>query len=181
MRGPALAPIRSPSGSSAWYALHVKPRTERRVHDHLTAKPILTFLPFIETIRSNRKRRTVALEPLFPGYLFIHLDRLEWDPRWYDVRWTPGVRRVLGIEGSPTPIPDAVMTTIQERVSKDGFVRLSAPFPPHSRVRFQRGPLAGLEAVFEGSLSRAGRVRVLMTLLGHQTDVEVDASDLDRV
>lgn len=179
MRDAAEATGLSPNSSAAWYALHVKPHTERRVHDHLSAKPIPTFLPLIETIHASRNRTVAALEPLFPGYLFIHLDRLEQDPRWYDVRWTPGVRCILGTDGVPTPIPDTVMTTIRERVSEDGFVRRSTPFSPHSRVRFQRGVLAGLEAVFEGSLSRAGRVRVLMTLLGQQTGVEVDAIDLE--
>ena len=175
----AAATGQGAGSSAAWYALHLKPHTERRVRDYLTAKPIPTFLPLIEPIHAGRNRGAAALEPLFPGYLFIQLNGLEQDPRWYDVRWTPGVRSVLGADGIPTPIPDTVMTAIQERVGQDGFVRRSSPFPPRSRVRFQRGPLAGLEAVFQGSLSRAGRVRVLMTLLGHQTGVEVDAIDLE--
>ena len=179
MCGPAVAADRRQCGSAAWYALHVKPHTELRVHDHLSSKPILTFLPLIETIHSGRSRRPPALEPLFPGYLFIHLDGVERDPRWHAVRWTPGVRRILGAEGNPTPIPDDVMAAIHDRVRKHGFVRRDTPFSPHSRVRFQRGPLTGLQAVFEGSVSRAGRVHVLMTLLGQQTGVEVDAIDLE--
>src|SRR5690349_13734607 len=112
MCSPADASDRSQSGSTAWYALHVKPHAERRVSDHLSLKPIPTFLPLIETIRSRRTRRLAVLEPLFPGYLFVHLDCVDTDPRWQAVRWTPGVRRVLGTEGNPGPIPDDVMAAI---------------------------------------------------------------------
>ena len=170
------------SGSLAWYALYVKPNTEHRVHHHLTAKSIPTFLPLIETIRSGPARRIAALEPLFPGYLFVHLDSVERDPTcWRAVRWAPGVRSILGTDETPIAVPHEAVEAIQERVKPHGFVRLGIPFQPRSPVRFQSGPLAGLEAIFERPLSRWGRARVLMTLLGRKTGVEVDVLDLERV
>ena len=175
------APALSPSGSPAWYALHVKVRREHHVRDHLTSQSILTFLPLIEAVRCGRGcRRLTVLEPLFPGYLFVHMDSTTSDPAgWQTVRWTPGVRRILGADATPVPVPREAVEAIQTRVSERGFACLGIPFPPRSRVRFCAGPLAGLEAVFERPMSRLGRVRVLMTLLGRQAGLEVDALDLE--
>jgi transcriptional antiterminator RfaH len=167
-------------GAPAWYALHVKAHKEHQVHDHLTSKSIPAFLPLVENIRCGRTRRAAVLEPLFPGYLFVHIDSVASDPRcWQTVRWTPGVRLILGTDATPVPIPPEAVEAIQERVRERGFACVGISFQPRSRVRFRTGPWTGLEAVFERPMSRSGRVRVLMTLLGRQTGLEVDALDLE--
>jgi transcriptional antiterminator RfaH len=164
----------------AWYVVHVKRHSEFRVVKHLTSESIPTFLPLVESIRARQRRRSALLEPLFPGYLFVRMERVANSPNdWHVVRWTPGVRLILGSEGTPMPVPGGVVEGIQERVSEYGFVRPGIPFQPRTRVRFRTGPLIGLEALFEHQISRPGRVRVLMMLLGQQTAVEVDTLDLE--
>ena len=170
----------SPTRSPDWYVLHVKRNHELRVVQHLTLKSVPAFLPLIEADRSRRRRPGITLEPLFPGYLFVPMEHCEGGLEdWHTVQWTPGVRLILGTDGTPVPVPGDVMVAIQERVSEYGFVRRGEPFQPCARVRFRTGPLVGLDALFEECLSRAGRVRVLMTLLGRQTRIEVDALDLE--
>lgn len=169
-----------PTRPADWYALQVRRNHEHRVVQHLALKSIPAFLPLIESVRPRQRRPGIAFEPLFPGYLFVRLACVGggMDP-WHSVQWTPGVRLILGTDGIPVAIPGNVMAAIQERVSEHGFAPREDPFQPSARVRFQRGPLIGLDALFEGSLSRTGRVRVLMTLLGRQTRIEVDALDLE--
>ena len=170
----------SSTHSPDWYALHVRRNHERCVVQHLTLKSVPAFLPLIEAVRSRRRRPGMALEPLFPGYLFVRMEHADGGlGNWHTVQWTPGVRLILGTDGTPVPLPGDVMAAIQERVSEHGFVRRGDPFQPRARVRFRTGPLVGLDALFEESLSRSGRVRVLMTLLGRQTRIEVDALDLE--
>jgi transcriptional antiterminator RfaH len=170
------------SPAPAWYVVHVKRKSEFRVVEHLASESIPTFLPLVESIRSRQRRHLAPLEPLFPGYLFVRMERVADSPEnWHTVRWTPGVRLILGSEGTPMPVPGGVVEGIQERVREYGFVRPGIPFQPRSRVRFRTGPLIGLEALFEHQISRSGsgRVRVLMTLLGQQTAVEADVLDLE--
>jgi transcription antitermination factor NusG len=120
------------------------------------------------------------LEPLFPGYLFVCMEPPAVNPAsWDKVRWTPGVSRILGAEGIPEPVPEGVIEIIGARVRDLGFVRPGIEFAGQDRVRFLRGSLAGLEAVFDRPMSRSGRVRVLMELLGQQRGVEVDILDLE--
>ena len=165
---------------SAWYVIQAKRGAEHRIMNSLTSRGIRGFLPLLEVVRRSRKRPITLLEPLFPGYLFIGMEPITVDPTsWDKVRWAPGVRRILGAEGIPEPVPEGVIGVIAERVRDLGFVRPGLRFAGQDRVRFLRGSLAGLEAVFDRPMSRSGRVRVLMELLGQQREVEVDILDLE--
>ena len=163
-----------------WYAVQVKRFEEQRVVRHLAMKPIPTFLPLVEAVRRRDRGRGTRLEPLFPGYLFVQIQPLDLDPSyWYTVRWTPGVRRILGTEETPVPVPHEVIRAIQAQVREFGFVRPGARFSAGAQVRIRSGPLAGLEAVFNRPMSKDGRVQVLLELLGGVGRAEVDELDLE--
>jgi transcriptional antiterminator RfaH len=164
----------------AWYAVQVKRHDEQRVVRALALRGIPSFCPTIEVMRHYRTRRVTKLEPLFPNYLFVQMAPVPVNPGgWCVVRWTSGVRCVLGTDDLPIPVPDEVIRAIQARVRDLGFVRPSPRFSAGSRVRFRHGPLVGLEAVFERGMSKTGRVRVLLSLLGQPRGVAVDELDLD--
>ncbi len=166
----------------AWYVVQVKRRNERRGERQLNLRGISVLLPFIEVIRRYRTRRVALLEPLFPGYLFAHMEPMETRPEmWQALRWAPGVKRILGTGDMPIPVADAVIDAMRDRTRELGFVRTEPRHAPGSRVRILRGPMAGLEAVFDRPMSRTGRVRVLLELLGQQARVEVDVLDLEVV
>lgn len=167
-----------PAGAE-WYVIQTKRYWERQVLQYLTLGGHHAFLPLIEVTRRHRTQRVALLEPLFPGYLFVQMASMESDPkRWDAVRWCPGVRLILGTDDTPCPVLDGAVEAIQDRVRDLGFVRQLVGFASGSRVRFRTGPLADLEAVFDRDLPRAGRVRVLLELLGQQRSVEVDSLDL---
>ncbi|MBI4277145.1 MAG: hypothetical protein HY660_01710, partial [Armatimonadetes bacterium] len=163
-----------------WYVVQTKPKNEERVIQNLARRSVEAevFLPKIEVMRRRRTRRWTALEPLFPNYLFV---RTEDNARaWSTIRWTPGVRRLLGNEDVPAPIPDELVDTIRQRTAEHGFVRVPAMPAPGTRVRVKGGPFDGLEGILERPTSRAGRVRVLLTLVQRHTPIEVDILDLER-
>lgn len=163
-----------------WYAVQAKSHNEARVLYHLTQRSIPAFFPLMEVVRRYPSRRVTRLEPLFPGYLFAQFEAADCNPElWNAVRWAPGVKMILGTDGAPVPVPDPVIEAIQGRVQGLGFVRPELRFVANDRVVIQRGPLAGLEAVFDRPLSRTGRVRVLMRLLGQERGVQVDPTYLE--
>lgn len=165
---------------TAWYAVQAKRHNEARVDLHLRSRGYDTFLPLIEIVRLYQTRRAVMLEPLFPSYLFVRMaDPTVRPADWYTVRWTPGVRNVLATDDRPTPIPVEVIEAIQDRVRGLGFVRPRSGFRQGTKVRIRRGPLEGLEAVLDRPMSREGRVRVLLNLLGQPRIVELDLVDLE--
>jgi len=165
---------------SDWYVVQVKPRQEARVVRHLALSAIITFLPYVEVLRRRGSGKSKYLEPLFPGYLFTRLAPVGRVPAiWNAVRWAPGVLRILAIGSTPVPVPEDMVEAIGRQTSEHGFVRLPSPLVNGSRVRVRSGPFEDLEAVFDRPLSRSGRVRVLLELLGQRTPVEIDEDYLD--
>lgn len=164
----------------SWYAVHTKNHREARVCDHLMQKTIPAFLPLIEVTRRYRSRRVVRLEPLFPGYLFVQMECMERNPgQWEAVRWTPGVKSILGNDETAVPVPDRVIEAIKAETRDQGFVRPRLGYEPHARVLIRRGPLAGLEGIFDRPLSRWGRVSVLVHIVGQESRIQLDVIDLE--
>ncbi len=150
-----------------WYVVQTKVRAEGRVGTRLTSRNIETFLPQIENLR---RRRHPRIEPLFPGYLFV---RLILSPATLDaVRWTPGVRRLLGVGDSPVPVDEQVIGTIRSGINSEGYIRPAVPFAPGDRVRIAEGPMAGLYGILERPASRAYRVRILLEVMHVLVDLD---------
>lgn len=150
-----------------WYVVQTKPWEEERVLARLGCRGIEVFLPRVE---APRRRRGPRIEPLFPGYVFARFV-LEPIP-WGVVRWTPGVRRLLGSEDGPMPVPPDVVDIIRARIGDAGYIRIGIPFESGDRVRITEGPMAGLRGILDRYTSRAGRVRVLLDLLGMAVEVD---------
>ena len=163
-----------------WYVLQAKPRQEARVVRHLARSAIGTFLPFVEVGRRRSGAKAKYLEPLFPGYVFVALESVAQAPAvWSAVQWTPGVLRVLTVGTTPVPVPEAFIRAIETRVAECGFVRVPSAFSSGMKVRVRGGSFDGVEAVFDQPLSRRGRVRVLLQMLGQPTPVELDEDCLE--
>lgn len=165
------------SNAASWFAIHTKPRAEARAVDFLGLRGIATFLPKLLVNHRHGSRRWQAPEPLFPGYLFA---RFSPEPQTISVvRWTPGVKQLLWDGTQPTPVPEEVVTYLQERSAETGVIVPVPRLQPGTRVRVRRGPLEFLEGVIERPTSRNQRVRVLLYLLNTHVSVEVDAEDLE--
>jgi transcription antitermination factor NusG len=146
----------------------------------LARSAVSTFLPFVEAARRRGAARTKYLEPLFPGYVFVTLPPIVRAPAdWNTVRWTPGVLRVLTTGAVPVAVPEMFIRRIEERTAECGFVRLPSAFSNGMKVRVRGGSFDGVEAIFDQPLSRRGRVRVLLQLLGQPAPVELDEECLE--
>jgi transcriptional antiterminator RfaH len=158
-----------------WYVLKTKPHAEDQVVAVLDRRDIEVYLPKIGL--GSTKRPKERQEPLFPGYLFAHID-VTLD-EWLKARSAPGVAYVLGCDGFPSAVPDEVVLAIRGRLEACGGV-LQPRLAKGDRVVIKSGPLAGLEAVFDAKLSGAGRSRVLLSILGRLTPMEISIYDLQR-
>lgn len=159
-----------------WYVIGAKARREQFAQEQLARRDVVTFLPrIVEPPRFNSRS---VIAPLFPGYLFVHIDLGE---QYLDVVWTPGVRKFIGFGTLPSPLDDAVVEFLQERTGEEGILRAMPVFHPGDRVRITHGPLEGLVGIIESPGCGRGRVRVLMELLRRQTRVEVPQQIIERI
>ena len=86
-----------------WYAVFTVPQNEKSAIKHLQLRNIESFLPIYETIRvwKNRQRVKIVL-PLFPSYLFVHINHWE----RVQVLKCPGVLHVVGNGRQCLPLED---------------------------------------------------------------------------
>ena len=166
---------RTLAGNERWFLAHTLPKSEWKAELHLGAQGFRTFQPQIrKTIRHARQLKTVR-GPLFPRYLFVILD-LKRD-RWLSVRSTVGVSSLYGSrDGRPVPVPIGIVESLIER-SDDTLTRLDNDLVKGQQVRILTGPFVD----FIGTLDRlnaAGRVRVLLQLMGTTVPVTLHRSSL---
>ncbi len=155
-----------------WYAVYTAANHEKRVSAQLQQRAVPTFLPLYETVRQWSDRRVQIQAPLFPGYLFVHMPLSE----RVRVLQTPGVVRILGERGRPTPL-----ATDQINALRRGLAETAAqPYPyltAGRRVRIVAGPLQGLEGIL---LRRKSGLRVVVSidLIQRSMVVDVDCDAL---
>lgn len=162
--------------SDLWYALHVKPRTEKKVFEWLEHYRCWRHLPLYMKVRKVQRRKVRRYLPLFPGYVFA---RLSWDNR----------RNMLGTNLIVRTIPllDARLTIHQlrqvSRVSKKAgpeMKKLARTFKAGDYVRVKFGPFMGTE----GYVKRDGDRTMLVLnveMLGAAVEVSVSPDNIERI
>ena len=127
--------------TSAWYALYVKYRYERRIHNELAIRGIVSYLPLSRVIKKWSDRNRLVEEPLIPSYVFI-CPRKE---HYYEALNINGVMNFVSISGVPSPIPGWQIKAIQSvESSADEFGISRNNFPPGEKVLMQSGPFCGM-------------------------------------
>lgn len=166
---------RALAGNERWFLAHTLPKSEWRAELHLGAQGFRTFQPQIrKTIRHARQLKTVRA-PLFPRYLFVILD-LGRD-RWLSVRSTVGVSSLFSSrDGRPVPVPIGIVESLIER-SEDTLTRLDSHLVKGQQVRILTGPFADFVGMLD-RLNEAGRVRVLLEMMGTAVPVTLPRSAL---
>lgn len=152
----------------AWYVVNTQPRAEGRAEYHLEMQGFSVFCPrYRRTVRHARKAKSV-LAPLFPSYLFVSLDISR--DRWRSINGTRGVVRLLMQDGTPQPVPGGIIDGLRAKMRADGTFDWTSTFEVGGSVRIADGPFADFVGTLE-YLDGAGRVRVLLALLGRSVSV----------
>ena len=174
---PATALDCPPEKQSAlnWFAIYTSPRHEKRVGQYLNVREIEHYLPLYHVRRRWKDGSNVTLDlPLFPGYLFVRIDRND-RVRLLEV---PGVLNFVGGTGRrPASLPEAEIDALRAGLP----VRNAIPHPlliAGQRARICSGALAGMEGVV---VRQKGGLRVVLTIdmIMQSVAVEVDASELE--
>ncbi len=166
------------SQTPPWYVIHTKPHQEYAVSDLLQRRGLRTYLPCLEKT-VHRRRHPQRPSPFFRGYLFAQVD-------WNEVplssiNWAPGVNSVVRYGGVPAHVDDTVIRWLQERLARiegSDYLR-GQPLRLGDRLQVTKGPLKGLEVVFDERLSSTDRARVFIEVLGRLTACQVDIRSLE--
>ncbi|WP_435607647.1 transcription/translation regulatory transformer protein RfaH [Pseudomonas knackmussii] len=156
-----------------WYLIQCKPRQDMRALEHLERQGYQCLLPTHEVERLQKGKLQQLTEPLFPGYLFIHLDRV--DDNWMPIRSTRGVNQIVSFGGRPTSVPEAIVSKLQSTNTSVAPALIAG-----DRVALNDPSLQQLEAIF---LEKNGeeRVLLLLTLLQREVVVSVPLVQVQKI
>jgi transcriptional antiterminator RfaH len=158
-----------------WYVVYSKPHKESSAKFHISAKGLEVFFPQLSLPRNTKRLNPVI--PLFPNYLFVRLN-IESEEYGY-VAWSPGVNRIVGFNGFPTPIDDEVLSFLQSRSDSEGIIPAESNLRRGQEVRITEGPFGGLSGIIREPPNAKGRVKVLLTLLNREADVELPVHSVE--
>ena len=158
-----------PHNERHWYVVYSKPHKESSAKFHISAKGLEVFFPRLSLPRNTKRAKPVIA--LFPNYLFVRLN-IESEEYGY-VSWSPGVNRIVGFNGYPTPIDDEVLSFLQSRSDSEGIIPAESNLRRGQEVRITEGPLSGLLGIIREPPTAKGRVKVLLTLLNREAAVDL--------
>lgn len=159
----------SKTGERLWYTVYSKPQKEGLAHCQLIQKGLEVFLPKL-LLPSNRSKRPRVV-PLFPNYLFARFD-VHSEEYGY-VAWSPGVKRIVSFNGSPSPIENNIVEFLMNQTTGAGFIPARSNLRVGQEVRIDGGPFDSLVGLIAEPPTAKGRVQVLLNLLNQQTKVEI--------
>lgn len=164
----------------SWYVIQTKPTVESLVQKHLANASFETFLPRIRTIVRGQKRGVSRIKSLFPSYLFAHIDLS--DPNLYRmIKYTRGVRKILGDGAMPVAVPDEMINLIRDRVNEEGVIEQRLTMKKGDAVRVRSGLFRDLVGILDKPVSAAGRVRVLLQIMRHQVRCDLSAGEIEKL
>jgi transcriptional antiterminator RfaH len=158
-----------------WYVARTKARAETRARAYLRRQGFEVYLPQYARRRRHARYTDVVRSPLFPGYLFLHMD-LSYS-RWHSINGTVGVHSLLCHGRMPAAVPEGVVEELHARETGDGLVPLRSlvVLEQGERLRIVGGPLNDRVGVYE-EMTGGERVVLLLQLLGREVRVAVPLS-----
>jgi len=170
--------IEEMSENKHWYAVYTHSRAEKKVLTEIEFQGIEAYLPLQRKLRQWSDRKKWVEMPLIPGYLFVLIDRKEYD----NVLKTPGVVAYVRFEGKAAIIPDNQIELIQRMLSETSLqVEVSHEvFEKGDPIMVASGPLIGIKGTL---ISFKGKKKVAVQLdqLNLSLVVEIQLSEIEKI
>lgn len=163
-----------------WYVLQTKLNRENDVAQFLSMAHFEAFLPKIRDILYRGNLSHFRLKPLFPSYLFLHVD-FETGKNFHLIKYTRGISKILCSEGKPLPIQDAVIQALKIRINLQGIVENQVQFNPGQPIRIKKGLLRDLVGIIEKPTSSEERMIVLVKLLNYEMKANLHWTEIERI
>jgi transcription termination/antitermination protein NusG len=173
-------PRQQVTGEKHWYVLHTYSGYEDSVAQNLRQridslgmedKIFDVIVPKEKKIKIRDGKRITVEEKIFPGYVLVEM--IVTDDSWYVVRNTPNVTGFVGSGTIPTPIGEDEMKYLQKRMGVEE-PKYKIDFQVDDLVRIMDGPFKDYEGKVSEVDEAKGKVKVLVSIFGRETPVELD-------
>lgn len=173
--------------SRAWYAIHTYSGYEEKVAESIQQrvesvdmadKIFGVLVPKEKQIEIKNGKRKIVEKKIFQGYVLVEMKMTE--DAWYIIRNTPGVTGFVGTGTDPTPVSDAEITKIKKRMGVEDPKHM-INFTIGEVVSITDGPFKGFDGAINEIDNTKGKVRVMVSMFGRDTSVELDALQVKKV
>ena len=172
-----------------WYVLHtysgyenkVKKNLETRVETMGLENNVFAIEIPTEMVTEIKDggRRVESEKKVFPGYVLV---RMELDDRsWAAVRNTPGVTGFVGGQGKPSPLTRDEYNKIMKRTSHEAPKKTSTTLEEGQSVKIISGPMADFDGIVAEVSPEAGKIKVMVSIFGRETPVELSFDEVARI
>jgi transcriptional antiterminator RfaH len=155
-----------------WFVVNTKPKKEFHLEKILAEAGIPSYNP--------KYREGRQVKAFFSGYQFIFFD---YPDQYKLIKYTRGVKRIVGNDDGPIPIETAVLEEIRKR-EIDGFVELQKHgVEPElgDEIEVAEGPLKGLRGIFKKDLTDQDRVLILLNYVSYQGQLLIEKRKLKKI
>ncbi len=175
--------------SKKWYVLHtysgyenkVKANLETRIETMGLENNVFKIEIPTEKVAEIKDdgRRVESDKKVFPGYVLV---KMEMDDRsWAAVRNTPGVTGFVGSQGNPSPLTRAEYNKIMKRTSVEVPKKTSTTMEIGQAVHVISGPLKDFDGLISEVMPDAGKVKVMVSIFGRETPVELTFDQVEKI
>jgi len=170
-----------------WYVIHtysgyenkVKANLEHRIDSMGVEDQIFQVLvPMEEEIEIKNGQRQTVNKKVFPGYVLVEMSMT--DESWYVVRNTPGVTSFVGSGNRPTPLMEGEVKKILKQMGVEA-PKFKLQFSKGQSVRVKDGPFAEFIGTVDEVNPERNKVKVLVSIFGRETPVELDFLQIDKL
>ncbi len=172
-----------------WFVIHTYSGYEQKVKvsleekfEHSSFKEYLgeIVVPTEEVVEIRKGKKKISSRKFFPGYILIKtiMDQ----DIWYMIKNTAKVTGFLGGGGSPVPLSESEVTTIMEQIRGESKVpKPKFSFEKGENVRVIEGPFVNFNGVVEDLNPDKGKVKVMVSIFGRATPVELEFPQIEKI
>jgi transcriptional antiterminator NusG len=173
--------------SRQWYAIHTYSGYEEKVAESIRQrinavdmadKIFDVMVPKEKQIEIKNGKRKIVEKRIFQGYALVEMKLT--DETWYIIRNTPGVTGFVGTGTEPTPVSEVEIVKIKRRMGVED-PKHNIDFELGEVISITDGPFKGFDGSIAEIDTQKGKVKVMVSMFGRDTSVELDALQVRKV
>lgn len=182
-----MSSVKRYDSTRQWYAIHTYSGYEEKVADSvrqrinsvdMNDKIFDVLVPKEKQIEIKNGKRRVVEKKIFQGYVLVDMKMTE--DAWYIIRNTPGVTGFVGSGTEPTPVLDEEIAKIKKRMGVED-PKHNIDYKMGEVVSIVDGPFKGFDGSINEIDTQKGKIKVLVSMFGRDTPVELDALQVKKV
>ncbi len=172
-----------------WYVVHTQTGKENMVKESILARAaskgmkdffgnILIPTEQVSEVKDGQKR--ITERKFYPGYVLIEMELT--DESWYLVKSTPGISGFVGSGSRPVPLdPKEVQAIVEKQEEKSNKPQPKVVYSVGENVRVKEGAFVNFNGVIEEANPAKGRLKVMVTIFGRPTPIELEYWQVEKI